>query len=120
MERFESPDRPVTNASQVNVAQFDAEARHFADMTYRFRVAHFGPLFFGGNISAFRRSHLIELMRRTALVDVGFVTYHQFADGHRWKVRGASMEDGLCYVNGSFVRASEAKISIFDRGFTSC
>ena len=29
------------------------------------------------------------------------------------------MEDGLCYVNGSFVRASEAKISIFDRGFTS-
>ena len=29
------------------------------------------------------------------------------------------MEDGVCYVNGSFVRASEAKISIFDRGFTS-
>lgn len=29
------------------------------------------------------------------------------------------MEDGLCYVNGSFVRASDAKISIFDRGFTS-
>jgi branched-chain amino acid aminotransferase len=29
------------------------------------------------------------------------------------------MEDGLCYVNGSFVQASEAKISIFDRGFTS-
>jgi branched-chain amino acid aminotransferase len=29
------------------------------------------------------------------------------------------MEDGLCYVNGTFVRASEAKISIFDRGFTS-
>jgi branched-chain amino acid aminotransferase len=29
------------------------------------------------------------------------------------------MEEGLCYVNGSFVRASEAKISIFDRGFTS-
>jgi len=29
------------------------------------------------------------------------------------------MEDGLCYVNGSFVPASEAKISIFDRGFTS-
>jgi branched-chain amino acid aminotransferase len=29
------------------------------------------------------------------------------------------MEDGICYVNGSFVRASEAKISIFDRGFTS-
>jgi branched-chain amino acid aminotransferase len=29
------------------------------------------------------------------------------------------MEDGFCYVNGSFVRASEAKISIFDRGFTS-
>jgi branched-chain amino acid aminotransferase len=29
------------------------------------------------------------------------------------------MEDGVCYVNGSFVPASEAKISIFDRGFTS-
>jgi len=29
------------------------------------------------------------------------------------------MEDGLCYVNGSFVPASDAKISIFDRGFTS-
>ena len=29
------------------------------------------------------------------------------------------MENGICYVNGSFVRASEAKVSIFDRGFTS-
>jgi branched-chain amino acid aminotransferase len=29
------------------------------------------------------------------------------------------MENGICYVNGSFVPASEAKISIFDRGFTS-
>src|SRR5207244_8377546 len=29
------------------------------------------------------------------------------------------MENGTCYVNGSFVPASEAKISIFDRGFTS-
>ena len=29
------------------------------------------------------------------------------------------MEEGICYVNGSFVPASEAKISIFDRGFTS-
>lgn len=29
------------------------------------------------------------------------------------------MEEGTCYVNGSFVPASEAKISIFDRGFTS-
>jgi branched-chain amino acid aminotransferase len=29
------------------------------------------------------------------------------------------MEDGVCYVNGSFVPASDAKISIFDRGFTS-
>jgi branched-chain amino acid aminotransferase len=29
------------------------------------------------------------------------------------------MEEGLCYVNGSFVPASEAKVSIFDRGFTS-
>lgn len=29
------------------------------------------------------------------------------------------MEDGICYVNGSFVPASEAKVSIFDRGFTS-
>src|SRR3977135_3503702 len=29
------------------------------------------------------------------------------------------MEAGFCSVNGSFVRASEAKISIFDRGFTS-
>src|SRR6185295_12610644 len=67
------PDRPVTNASQVNVAQFDAEARHFADMTHRFRARLIsGHCFSGGNISAFRRSHLIELMRRTALVDVGF------------------------------------------------
>src|SRR5262249_17722103 len=33
--------------------------------------------------------------------------------------RTCSMEEGLCYVNGSFVPASEAKISIFDRGFTS-
>jgi branched-chain amino acid aminotransferase len=30
-----------------------------------------------------------------------------------------SMEDGVCYVAGSFVSASEAKVSIFDRGFTS-
>jgi branched-chain amino acid aminotransferase len=30
-----------------------------------------------------------------------------------------SMENGLCYVNGSFVPASEARVSIFDRGFTS-
>ena len=29
------------------------------------------------------------------------------------------MEEGLCYVNGNFVPASEAKVSIFDRGFTS-
>src|SRR5437763_1517789 len=29
------------------------------------------------------------------------------------------MENGICYVNGDFVPASEAKISIFDRGFTS-
>lgn len=29
------------------------------------------------------------------------------------------MEQGLCYVNGSFVSASDAKVSIFDRGFTS-
>ena len=29
------------------------------------------------------------------------------------------MEEGLCYVNGSFMPASEAKVSIFDRGFTS-
>jgi len=29
------------------------------------------------------------------------------------------MEEGVCYVNGSFVPASEAKVSIFDRGFTS-
>jgi branched-chain amino acid aminotransferase len=29
------------------------------------------------------------------------------------------MEEGLCYVNGSFVKASEARVSIFDRGFTS-
>ena len=29
------------------------------------------------------------------------------------------MEDGICYVNGSFVPATEAKVSIFDRGFTS-
>jgi branched-chain amino acid aminotransferase len=29
------------------------------------------------------------------------------------------MENGICYVNGSFVPAGEAKISIFDRGFTS-
>jgi branched-chain amino acid aminotransferase len=29
------------------------------------------------------------------------------------------MEDGICYVNGSLVNASEAKVSIFDRGFTS-
>jgi branched-chain amino acid aminotransferase len=29
------------------------------------------------------------------------------------------MENGICYVNGSFVAAGEAKISIFDRGFTS-
>ncbi|HEY1361718.1 MAG TPA: aminotransferase class IV [Xanthobacteraceae bacterium] len=29
------------------------------------------------------------------------------------------MENGICYVNGSFVPASEAKVSIFDRGFTS-
>jgi hypothetical protein len=33
------PDRrPVTNASQVNVAQFGAEARHFADMTHGLRA----------------------------------------------------------------------------------
>jgi branched-chain amino acid aminotransferase len=29
------------------------------------------------------------------------------------------MQDGICYVNGEFVPASEAKVSIFDRGFTS-
>jgi branched-chain amino acid aminotransferase len=29
------------------------------------------------------------------------------------------MQDGVCYVNGSFVPSSEAKVSIFDRGFTS-
>ena len=29
------------------------------------------------------------------------------------------MENGICYVNGSFVPASEARVSIFDRGFTS-
>jgi D-alanine transaminase len=29
------------------------------------------------------------------------------------------MEEGLCYINGTFVPASEAKVSIFDRGFTS-
>jgi branched-chain amino acid aminotransferase len=29
------------------------------------------------------------------------------------------MQEGICYVNGSFVPASEAKVSIFDRGFTS-
>jgi branched-chain amino acid aminotransferase len=29
------------------------------------------------------------------------------------------MEEGTCYVNGGFVPASEAKVSIFDRGFTS-
>jgi hypothetical protein len=29
------------------------------------------------------------------------------------------MEEGLCYVNGAFLSASEAKVSIFDRGFTS-
>src|SRR5262245_65543278 len=29
------------------------------------------------------------------------------------------MEEGLCYVNGAFLPASEAKVSIFDRGFTS-
>src|SRR5262245_6371268 len=29
------------------------------------------------------------------------------------------MEEGFCYVNGAFLSASEAKVSIFDRGFTS-
>ena len=29
------------------------------------------------------------------------------------------MQEAICYVNGSFVPASEAKVSIFDRGFTS-
>lgn len=29
------------------------------------------------------------------------------------------MEEGICYLNGTFVKASEAKVSIFDRGFTS-
>jgi branched-chain amino acid aminotransferase len=29
------------------------------------------------------------------------------------------MQESICYVNGSFVPASEAKVSIFDRGFTS-
>ena len=29
------------------------------------------------------------------------------------------MDEGICYVNGDFVPASEAKVSIFDRGFTS-
>jgi branched-chain amino acid aminotransferase len=29
------------------------------------------------------------------------------------------MEEAVCYVNGEFVPASEAKVSIFDRGFTS-
>src|SRR5262249_61367992 len=29
------------------------------------------------------------------------------------------MENVICYVNGSFVPASEARVSIFDRGFTS-
>jgi branched-chain amino acid aminotransferase len=29
------------------------------------------------------------------------------------------MENGMCYVNGDFVPANEARVSIFDRGFTS-
>lgn len=29
------------------------------------------------------------------------------------------MEDAICYVSGSFLPAREAKVSIFDRGFTS-
>lgn len=29
------------------------------------------------------------------------------------------MEEWVCYINGSFVPQSEAKVSIFDRGFTS-
>ena len=29
------------------------------------------------------------------------------------------MEEGICYLNGSFVAARDAKVSIFDRGFTS-
>ena len=65
------PDRPVTNASQVNVAQFDAEARHFADMAHGPR-ARLTTVFGGQHISALRRSHFIEVMRRIALVDVGF------------------------------------------------
>src|SRR5271156_3795525 len=35
------------------------------------------------------------------------------------RTRGTYMDEGLCYINGSFVPASEAKVSIFDRGFTS-
>src|ERR1700757_332723 len=40
------------------------------------------------------------------------------AGRHRWGDCGA-MENSTCYVNGSFVPQSEAKVSIFDRGFTS-
>jgi branched-chain amino acid aminotransferase len=29
------------------------------------------------------------------------------------------MMDGVCYVDGNFVAANEAKVSVFDRGFTS-
>src|SRR5436190_23009010 len=29
------------------------------------------------------------------------------------------MKEGVCYVDGEFVPASEAKVSVFDRGFTA-
>lgn len=29
------------------------------------------------------------------------------------------LEDGICYINGQFVSANDARVSIFDRGFTS-
>jgi len=30
------------------------------------------------------------------------------------------MADNIVYLNGSYVKDTEAKISIFDRGFTNC
>jgi branched-chain amino acid aminotransferase len=33
--------------------------------------------------------------------------------------RERAMMQGVCYVNGEFVPANEAKVSVFDRGFTS-
>ncbi len=30
------------------------------------------------------------------------------------------MADNIVYLNGSYVKDADAKISIFDRGFTNC